>query len=267
MKISLVTISFNQAAFLERALRSVIEQDYHDKEYIVVDPGSTDGSREIIERYRSRIDKIIFEPDNGAAEGLNKGFAHTTGEVLGFLNSDDVLLPGALSSAAEYLDKHPDVDVVSGHSIIVDADDNRIRASHSDRFSFLLYAYGEAVLMQASTFFRRRAFEISGGFNAENRSNWDGELFLDMALSGAKFALVNDFWSEYRVHQQSITGSRKLQAAYALHRKRMFEKIMHRQERMMDRVTALLLRAVKHARNPRGLRERILHGPVSGRYQ
>lgn len=267
MKTSIVTISFNQVQFIERALCSVMEQDYKDLEYIVVDPGSTDGSRDIIERYRSRIDKIIFEPDTGAADGLNKGFAHATGDLLGFLNSDDVLSPGALRSAAEYLERHPGVDVVSGHSMVIDANDYRIRASHSDRFSFLLYAYGAAVLMQPSTFFRRQAFERCGGFNVENRSNWDGELFIDMALSGARFALVDKFWSAYRVHDQSITGARKLQDAVALHRRRMFEKIMQREETPLDSVIALFFRGVKHARNPRGLRERILHGPVSGRYR
>src|SRR4029077_2212938 len=83
-RVSIVTISFNQAPFLERAIRSVLEQDHPDVEYIVVDPGSTDGSREIIEKYRSRIAKVILEPDRGPANGLNKGFAAATGEILGY---------------------------------------------------------------------------------------------------------------------------------------------------------------------------------------
>ncbi len=78
MKVSVVTISYNQAEFLEQCIRSVIEQDYDDIEYIVVDPGSTDGSRDIIEKYHDYIDHIIFEPDCGPADGLNKGFAHAT---------------------------------------------------------------------------------------------------------------------------------------------------------------------------------------------
>ena len=95
MRVSIVTISFNQAEFLERAIRSVIEQDYPDVEYIVVDPGSTDGSREIIEKYRSRISKVILEPDTGPANGLNKGFAAATGEIFGYINADDAFLPKA----------------------------------------------------------------------------------------------------------------------------------------------------------------------------
>src|ERR1039458_1375445 len=96
-RVSIVTISFNQAEFIERTILSVLTQDYLDIEYIVVDPGSTDGSRDIIERYRSRISKIILRPDRGAADGLNNGFAEATGEIFGFLNSDDLLRPGARS--------------------------------------------------------------------------------------------------------------------------------------------------------------------------
>ena len=88
MKFSIVTISFNQASYLEQAIRSVLGQDYADIEYIVVDAGSTDGSREIIEHYSGQIDKIIFEEDNGSADGLNKGFARATGDVYSFIEAN-----------------------------------------------------------------------------------------------------------------------------------------------------------------------------------
>jgi glycosyltransferase involved in cell wall biosynthesis len=91
-KVSIVTISYNQCAFLERAIQSVLAQNYPEVEYIVVDPGSTDGSRDIIERYRSRISKLILEPDKGPVDGLNKGFSVATGEIYGYLNA---LVPSA----------------------------------------------------------------------------------------------------------------------------------------------------------------------------
>jgi len=94
MKFSIVTISYNQAQFLEKAILSVLNQEGVGLEYIVVDPGSTDGSREIIERYRDRFGHVVFEKDHGPADGLNKGFQYATGDVYGYLNSDDVLLPG-----------------------------------------------------------------------------------------------------------------------------------------------------------------------------
>src|SRR5260370_2294956 len=134
MKVSIVTISFNQASFLERAIRSVIEQDYNNIEYIVVDPGSIDGSREIISRYSKKINTIILDPDSGPADGLNKGFHRATGEIFGYLNSDDALLPGAIRQIIEWFRGTPDGDIVSRHAYIVDENDRALRRSRSDRF-------------------------------------------------------------------------------------------------------------------------------------
>ena len=122
MRVSIVTISYNQAEFLEKAIRSVIEQDYDDIEYIIVDPGSTDGSRDIIERYRSKIAKVIFEPDDGPADGLNKGFAHATGNLCGYLNADDAYLPGSISRVVAAFRCMPEADVICGHGYMVDAE-------------------------------------------------------------------------------------------------------------------------------------------------
>src|ERR1700737_631503 len=200
-KVSIVTISFNQGEFLGRAIRSVVELDYPDIEYIVVDPGSTDGSRDIIERYRSRISRVIYESDRGPADGLNKGFACATGDIFGFLNSDDVLLSGSVGSAVAFLNSN-EVDVVSAHAIVIDAEDRKLRTAYSEPFSLKMFAYGACVLVQPSTFFRHVAFERAKGFNVENKATWDGELWVDMALSGARFVLADEVWSGYRLHSQ-----------------------------------------------------------------
>lgn len=264
MKFSIVTISFNQARYLEQAIRSVVEQDHPNIEYIVVDPGSTDSSREIIERYRDRISKVIFDPDNGPSDGLNKGFAVATGDIYGFLNSDDVLLPNAIQKAAEFFRQHPNFDVVSGDVLILDAEGKIVRISHSDPFSLRATAYGCCMLMQASTFFKKEAYQLSGGFNVDNRSNWDGELFVDMALKGAKFGHINDIWGGYRVHAESITGSKELDASIQIYGERIFTKIMGRDRRSFDNVLSIGYRLAKHAKNPAGLYQRIVHGPVYG---
>ena len=94
MKISVVTISFNQAKYLRQCIDSVLNQNYQNIEYIIVDPGSTDGSRQIIESYGDRVIKI-FEKDAGPADGLNMGFSRATGDIFYFINSDDYVLPGA----------------------------------------------------------------------------------------------------------------------------------------------------------------------------
>lgn len=263
-RVSIVTISFNQAEFLERTILSVLAQDYPDIEYIVVDPGSTDGSRDIIERYRPRISRIILEPDRGAADGLNHGFAEATGEILGFLNSDDVLLPGAVSSAVNFLQQHNDIHVVSGHSNLIGPDDRVLRRLFSDRMSIGRSIYGGVILIQPSTFFRRSTFDRTHGFNVNNRMSWDSELFLDMALAGAKFALVNEFWSGFRVHGESITNSRtigKMHKAQAA----VFSRIAGRERRRMDELVTFGYRILRHILNPRDTWERIRRGPVGGR--
>ena len=112
-KISVVMVSFNQAIFLEEGLRSILEQGYPNLEFLVVDGHSTDGSVEILERYRHRLDFLLIEPDNGQSDGLNKGFARATGDIVTWVNSDDLLEPGALFRVAqEFLDHR--VDMVVG---------------------------------------------------------------------------------------------------------------------------------------------------------
>ena len=207
-RISIVTISFNQAQFLERAIRSIIDQGYPATEYVVVDPGSTDGSRDIIERYRDRISAVALEPDKGPSDGLNRGFERTTGDILGYINADDALRPGALAFIADYFTKHPDVDVLAGGIRITNADDRPgLRNRAADLFDLKAYAAGVCTVTQQGTFFRRRAYEAAGGFNAANRVSWDGELLVDMALAGMRFARTGRTLGDFRLYGANITGS------------------------------------------------------------
>jgi len=264
MKVSIVTVSYNQAPFLEAALLSVLTQSYADIEYIVVDAGSTDGSREIIERYRGQLADVIFESDEGAADGLNKGFLRATGDVFGFLNADDLLKPSAVSEAIDALRTQPSVDVISAHCDVVDEAGHRLRRAYSDRFGVRRCAYGAAVLIQPSTWFRAVKFHAVGGFRVRNHSNWDGELFLDMALAGARFKRVHRVWSAYRVHGQSITGSYKAHTAVVDYHRRVFERVMGRKWRRIDRCWLLALRVIKYLETPASLVERLRYGPVYG---
>ncbi len=256
MKVSIVTVSFNQGRFLERAIRSVVEQDHDDIEYIVVDPGSTDGSRDIIERYRGRIARVVLEPDRGAPDALNKGFAVATGELFAYLNADDAYLPEAVGAAVSAFERHPDADIIVGHGYIVNGHGRILRRFRSAPFSPLRFAYGAAVVMQQSTFFRASAFASAGGFNARNRASWDAELYLDMCLAGARVRMVEGYWSLFTIHPDSITGSGRLDRESALQQRRHFRRVMGREWRPSDRLLRAPARVWRWLADPRGLWER-----------
>ena len=263
MKISIITISFNQAQFLRESIESVLRQREHvDLQYIVVDPGSTDGSREIIEKYARCIDSIIFEPDQGPADGLNRGLSIATGDILGYINSDDILLPDALLRAVNHFKNNLTTDVVYGHGYIIDENGRIKRKCFSDTFSLRMTAYGCCVVVQPSTFFRLACVRESGGFNVHNKSNWDGELLIDLALRGARFQRVDDFFSSYRVHGSGITGSGRLADLHQAYSERMFQKLMQRPRLPIDRKVEILLRTFKHLSHPRAAWERLVKGPV-----
>lgn len=227
MKISIVTISYNQAPFLKQAIESVISQDYEDIEYIVVDPGSTDGSREIIESYADRIHKIIFEPDQGPADGLNKGFSSATGDIFYYLNSDDVALPGAFSKVADYFEQFESVDVIYGHGLLINEANRVLRRSFSRKWS-LKFCFGRYKVLQQATFIRRRAFETVGGFNHFNTSCWDYELLVDIALAGGVFRRIPFVLGAFRMHKESITSSGRLHDRIMIDTRRIAERILGR---------------------------------------
>ncbi len=118
-KVSIITPSFNQGQFLEDSIRSVLEQDYPNLEYIIVDGGSKDQSVEIIKKYQDHLTWWISEKDKGHADALNKGFSHATGEILAWLNSDDIYFPNAVSEAVSILRSHPEVGMVYGDADLI----------------------------------------------------------------------------------------------------------------------------------------------------
>lgn len=250
MKFSVVTISFNQREYLQEALDSVLQQDHPEIEYIVVDPGSTDGSRELIQQYADRLAHVVFEPDRGAADGLNKGFRRANGEIFGFLNSDDVLLPRAISSVNNFFHQNPDCGVALGNGFIVDARGNRIRHIRSAGFTVSRYFYGAATWLQQATFFRREAFEAVGGFNVINRSCWDGELVVEMVSKGAKVKYIDQDLALFRIHDRSITGSRRHSEMMRADLERMFGRASGRAWTPMDTLRSSFFRIERILTHP-----------------
>jgi glycosyltransferase involved in cell wall biosynthesis len=264
-RISLVTISYNQADYLRAAIDSVLNQNYPNLQYLLVDPGSKDDSRSLIESYGDHISVRLFEPDSGPADGLNKGFALTDGEILGYLNADDILHAGVLHRIAGLFQQSPDVDVFSGHCEIIDAQGKKLRESYSDRFRPRRVMYRAANIMQPSSFFRRRAFERTNGFNPANRTDWDTELFIDMAATGAKFELVDEIFSGYRIHTTTVTAQHRNSLFIRDELQKLFESKRGRRWKWYDHPIRWAYLVCKYLENPRWIRERFLRGRVAGR--
>lgn len=249
-RISIVTISFNQARFLEAAIGSVLDQGYPNLDYIVVDPGSTDGSRDIIARYADRLTAVL-EPDAGPADGLNRGFARATGEIYGYLNADDMLLPGALAAVAKHF-AASEAQVICGNGVMIDGDGALLRPIATSRFSLAALGHGAMTFVQQANFFRSRVFTGVGGFNAANRTCWDAELLIDMAVSGARVVNVPDRLGAFRLYGETITGSGRLAAQMRIDMARLTAKALGRPPRPLDGGRRALHRLWRLATHPAG---------------
>jgi glycosyltransferase involved in cell wall biosynthesis len=244
-KITVVTISYNQGQFLEDAIQSVVTQDYPQLEYIVVDAGSTDDSLTVLDRYPQIM--TIVGPDEGPADGLNKGFEAATGDVLYYLNADDIVLPGVLRRVEEIFRDAPPA-VVYGDGLFLDQSGAFSRPAYSDPFSAKAYARGAVCVLQQATFFSREVFLSVGGFRKENRTCWDAEFIVDAHLAGFPIDHVPQLWGGFRIHSSSITGSGRLTDLYGKDRKELNAKLLGRPQGPLDAGLSFGTRAAKRAK-------------------
>jgi glycosyltransferase involved in cell wall biosynthesis len=209
--VSIVTPSYNQARFIEETIRSVLDQDYPRIEYLVVDGGSTDGSAEVIERYTHRLAWWTSEPDAGQAAGLNKAFARASGEILGWLSSDDTLLPGAVSTVVAALERDRDAQLVYGEALFVDEGGGELFPLRPRPFDVpaMVRACANHVV-QPGSLFRRRALELAGPFDEDAHYLFDFEFALRLWRAGGKATHVPDRLATYRVHGASKSGGGSL---------------------------------------------------------
>jgi glycosyltransferase involved in cell wall biosynthesis len=204
-KISVVIPSYNQGLFLERAVESLICQNYPGLEILVVDGGSTDGSREILERYSSHLDYWCSEPDRGQTNGLNKGFERSRGEIMGWLNSDDQLVPGALQRIAYFFSIHLDVDVVYGHRILINEDDMEIGRWTLPPHDSRVLNWADYI-PQETLFWRRRLWNrIGAKLDERFQFAMDWDLLLRFRDAGAKMVRLPSFMGLFRVHERQKT--------------------------------------------------------------
>lgn len=192
-KISIVTITYNSSKTVEDTITSVLSQDYKDCEYIIIDGGSTDGTLKIIERYRDKIAYFVSEPDKGICDAFNKGIAAATGDIIGIINSDDLLYPGALSEVARAY--HSGIDIIYGKGKRL-FPDGQMEDYLPRELSFLKYGMA---LVHPSTFVTKSAYMKYGVFDLRYKGCMDRELLLRMKTQGAKFTYVDAYLSIYRM--------------------------------------------------------------------
>ncbi len=204
--VSIVTPSYNQADYLEATIRSVIEQDYPQIEFIVIDGGSTDNSLEIIRRYDDRISSWISEPDTGQTEAINKGFARATGGVLAYLNSDDLYRPGAIREAVEYLDANPDVGMVYGDADFIDESGEVIGRFPAAQTDYKRLRRGYVHIPQQAAFFRAELWEQVGPLDPAFQFAMDYDLWVRIAAR-TRISYHKRNWAAFRLHGEAKTLS------------------------------------------------------------
>lgn len=227
LKISILTPSFNQSAFIEKTILSVLDQEPGlGMEYIIIDGASTDDTHSVLQKYAGRIN-WISEPDNGQADAVNKGIAMATGEIIGWLNSDDVYAPGALQKVMHYFDEHPECQWLYGKCNIIDEEGREIRKWLTKYKNFRIRKFtAESLLIencisQPAVFFRKSVFNKVGRLATDLPFSMDYDLWLRLARH-YKPGIVNDYLASFRVHMRSKSNRNSREQfieQYQIHRK------------------------------------------------
>jgi glycosyltransferase involved in cell wall biosynthesis len=203
-KITIVTPSYNQGQFLEETICSVLDQKYPNLEYIVMDGGSTDNSVEIIKRYAHRLYYWRSCKDQGQSAAIADGFAMATGEILGWLNSDDMLMPNALINVAKAFLTSSGICAVTGRCVIVDQHGKPIGVYIPVIKSWRSMVSFGVGFCQMATFWKKAAYELVGKLDTEMYFSFDADLFIRLRKYG-RIEAVSDYIAAYRVHKESKT--------------------------------------------------------------
>ena len=202
--VTIVTPSFNQAAFLERTIQSVLGQTYQNIEYFVMDGGSTDGSVEIIRKYEQRLKGWVSEKDRGQTDAINKGFARANGEILAWLNSDDTYEPEAVAKAVAYLEAHPQVGLVYADASFINEQDGVIGSFPAAQTDYARLRRGYVHIPQQAAFFRDSLWKQVGPLDPEFYFAMDYDLWVRLARL-APLAYIRGHWANFRLHGDAKT--------------------------------------------------------------
>ncbi len=205
--VSVVMPSFNQAQFIRESIMSVLDQDYPALELIVMDGGSTDGTLDVLESIRDARLTWVSEKDKGQTDAINKGMRRAKGEILTYLNSDDLLLPGAVRFTAEYFEAHPDISVIFSDANLIQGDGAVYSDFRARPYTLVSAITGGQPNPQQGTFWRRAVMERIGLFDEALHYCLDYDYWIRMALAGYEIRYVPGFRGAFRLHATSKSVS------------------------------------------------------------
>jgi glycosyltransferase involved in cell wall biosynthesis len=302
--ISIVVPSFNQAQYLGETLQSLVEQEYPRLEVIIQDGGSSDGSIAVAEDFVRRYPdtfKLFVEKDSGQADALNRGFARTGGEILGFLNSDDTLFPRVLHRVAAEIDPDRDRYVVMGRCVFTGEGSRYVGVEHPAEFvshfeQLAIWKRGFNTIPQPSVFWHRKVWERCGGLDVNEHHALDYDLFCRFSKY-FHFHRIDELWSTYRMHDSSKSAQRteaevlelsinvsrkhwgswltplrwRCEFSYWLYNQHFAEHARHHARRAEEafrerRLTAALIEFLQTLRySPKMARDRLLYARLAGK--
>jgi glycosyltransferase involved in cell wall biosynthesis len=206
-KVSIVTPSFNQGQFIEETIRSVLLQGYPNFEYIIIDGDSTDESLDIIKKYEKWLTCWISEPDNGQSHALNKGFAKASGEIIAYINSDDLYEPDVFNTVAPIFQKNARPHLVAGELVIFDSKKSKsiVKPWWPPNLSYYLEKTFSMTLPQPASFWSKDIYEKVGGFDESLHYCFDLEFILRIGLAGVSPICVPKRFARFREHPNSKT--------------------------------------------------------------
>ena len=207
-QISIITPSYNQVDFIEETIQSVLSQNITNLEYLVFDGGSTDGTVDVLRKYSGKL-KWESEKDGGQTEAINKGILQTTAPILGWLNSDDIYYPNALSIALEYFIKHPDIDGLYGDANHIDANSEFLSKYPTEIWNWEQFKE-VCFISQPAAFVRTNVFSKYGLLNSNFRGA-DYEYWLRLGKKQANFLYVPELLAATRLHKSAFTIASKIE--------------------------------------------------------